>query len=194
LKKKEAPKLDRDLLKDQVFLNIAKELMRMGTCTHLKVGAVLVKDGRIISTGWNGNPKGMPHCDDIGCTVDKTGHCISTLHAELNAVVWAARAGVPIDGSVLYTTDYPCYQCTKIILASGIKRVCYLRDYGTKESVERIIGLFAKAGIVLDQYVKRGTFEGLDSIVSFDWIEVPEGKVVGEVYIRGRQVDSSGRL
>lgn len=114
------------------------------TCLRRSVGAVIVKDNRIIASGYNGVPSDMPHCEDLGgCIREKLNvpsgerHELSRgLHAEQNAIISAARFGTPIDGADLYCSTKPCSICTKMIIASGIKRVFYYEDYNDKLAEE----------------------------------------------------------
>lgn len=116
---------------DEYFLNIAKEVASRSTCPRASVGAVIVKDNRILSTGYNGAPPGEPHCTDVGCDM-VNGHCERTIHAETNAVVQAARFGTPVDGATLYiwsirhNTGKPvesCVKCEQVMKAAGISKV-----------------------------------------------------------------------
>ena len=108
---------------------------RRGTCDRGQAGAIIVKDKRILATGYVGSPVGLPHCDEVGhemhTVVQEDGsqsrHCIRTAHAELNAIANAARFGVAIDGAVLYCKMFPCYVCAKTIINSGIKRVVCIK-------------------------------------------------------------------
>lgn len=93
-------------------------------------GAVLVRGNRLISQGYNGAPSGCPHCDDLGeCEVGPDGGCIRTIHAEANVVAMAARFGISTEGAILYSTSSPCYDCAKLLINSGIKKVVYLEPY-----------------------------------------------------------------
>ena len=104
-------------------MNIAKVVATRSTCDRANVGAVIVKDKRIISTGYNGSPPGMDHCDDVGhLMIDD--HCLRTLHAEENVILQAAVVGgVSTQGATLYTTHSTCYPCLKRAIAVGIKRI-----------------------------------------------------------------------
>ena len=98
------------------------------TCNRLAVGAILVRDQRMIAGGYNGSVSGDKHCIDDGCyMVD--GHCLRTIHAEMNAVLQCAKFGIPTDGAEIYATDFPCLQCTKMLLQAGVKKIYYLRNY-----------------------------------------------------------------
>lgn len=109
---------------DTIFTNVAKEVASLSHCERSKVGAVLVRDGNIISFGYNGTPAGMDNC----CERDNVT-LPHVIHAEVNAILKAARTGNSIDGSTLYLTLSPCIECSKLILQSGIKRVIYLETY-----------------------------------------------------------------
>ena len=114
------------------------------TCLRRSVGAVIVKDNRIVSTGYNGVPAGLPHCDTLGgCIREKMNiasgerHELSRgLHAEQNAIVSAARFGISLEGAELYCSTRPCVICTKMIIASGIKKVYYYEDYNDELAEE----------------------------------------------------------
>lgn len=121
---------------DVYFMRIALLVRERSTCFHRKVGAVIVKENRILATGYNQPPSGFPHCDQIGCIRDelgiKTGEnqevCYG-LHAEQNALMQAARFGIATEGATMYVTHKPCSVCARLIINAGIKRVVYLRDY-----------------------------------------------------------------
>ena len=117
------------------FMNIAKQAATRSTCDRKNVGAVIVRDRTILSTGYNGSIRGMPHCDDVGHTLE-SGHCIATVHAEANAIIHAARNGVRIDGAELYTTASPCWNCFKLIANGGIVKVYYGEFYRDRRSIE----------------------------------------------------------
>lgn len=106
------------------FMQIATDVSTRSTCDRKFVGAVIVRDKMILSTGYNGSIRGLPHCDEIGHEMDN-GHCVRTVHAEANAIVQAARNGVSIEGADIYVTASPCYNCFKLIANSGIKRIFY---------------------------------------------------------------------
>ena len=102
---------------DEYFLEIAKVVSKRSTCDRANVGAVISKNKVILSTGYNGAPRGLPHCDDVGHEI-VDGHCIRTAHAEANAIAQAAKNGTPIEGASIYLTVSPCYDCFKIIVNS----------------------------------------------------------------------------
>lgn len=131
---------------DEYFMKIAIQAATRSTCDRKHVGAVIVKDKTILSTGYNGSIRGLPHCDDIGHMMEN-GHCIATVHAEANSIIQAAKNGTAIDGADIYVTASPCWNCFKLIANSGIKRICYLEFYRD----ERIITTAEQANIVLEQ-------------------------------------------
>ena len=95
---------------------------------------MIVRDRTILSTGYNGSIRGMPHCDDVGHDLDN-GHCVATIHAEANAILQAAKNGVQIDGSEVYTTASPCWNCFKLIANSGIRRIYFGEFYRDEKSL-----------------------------------------------------------
>ncbi len=109
---------------DNYFMQIARDVSTRSTCDRKFVGAVIVRDKMILSTGYNGSIRGLPHCDEVGHEMDN-GHCVRTVHAEANAIVQAARNGVGIEGADIYVTASPCYNCFKLIANSGISRIFY---------------------------------------------------------------------
>lgn len=113
---------------DHYFLDIAKTVSTRATCPRKSVGAVIVKDRAILSTGYNGAVRGMPHCTEVGCMMDN-GHCVAVVHAEANAIIQAAKNGVCIEGATIYTTASPCWPCFKTIVNSGIKRIVFGEFY-----------------------------------------------------------------
>ena len=116
---------------DTTFINIAKEIGTLSYCTRSKVGAVLVKDGNVISFGYNGTPAGMDNgCEENNVTKDEV------IHAEMNAILKAAKSGNAVDGSTLYLSLSPCKNCCKLIVQSGIKRVVYLEEYRDLSPIE----------------------------------------------------------
>ena len=127
--------MDKRVDWDTYFMNIAKEVATRSTCPRKSVGAVIVKDRRILSTGYNGTIRGMPHCTDVGCDIED-GHCVATVHAEANAIIQAARNGVCIDGADIYVTASPCWNCFKLIANSGIKRIYYGEFYRDEKSLK----------------------------------------------------------
>ncbi len=129
--------------KDEYFMEIAQVVSKRSTCLRIHVGAVIVKNGQIISTGYNGAPHGFEHCLDIGCIREKQNIAHGTrhelcraVHAEQNAIIQAAIHGVSIECATLYCTHQPCILCTKMLINGKIKRVVYLNEYPDKSSLE----------------------------------------------------------
>jgi dCMP deaminase len=113
---------------DTYFMEIAKVVSSRATCDRKHVGAVLVRDRIILSTGYNGSIRGMPHCDEAGHMMED-GHCVATIHAEANAILQSARTGASIEGATIYTTASPCWPCFKLIANAGIQRIVYGEFY-----------------------------------------------------------------
>lgn len=139
---------------DQYFMEITNLVSRRSTCLRRQVGAVLVKDRQILATGYNGPPRGLPHCDEVGCLRDLKGipsgerhELCRGLHAEQNAIIQAANHGVAIGGATLYCTTHPCVICTKMIVNAGIQRVVYRDGYADELSRE----MLELAGISVEQ-------------------------------------------
>jgi dCMP deaminase len=134
---------------DDYFMAIARIVATRSTCDRLRAGAVLVKDNRIISTGYNGSPASQPHCDSEAGHLMEEGHCVRTIHAEHNAILQAAIVGgLSTDGATLYTKSSPCIHCAKYIIAAKIKRVVIGKFY----RCEQVIEILRSAGIVVDIY------------------------------------------
>jgi dCMP deaminase len=118
------------------FMNIAREVATRSTCDRKHVGAVIVREKTILSTGYNGSIKGLPHCDEVGCEM-VDGHCVRTTHAEANTIVQAAKNGIQINQSEIYVTASPCYDCFKLIANAGIKIIYYDEFYRDKRIIEK---------------------------------------------------------
>jgi len=121
---------------DQYFLEIARLVSRRSTCLRRSVGAVLVKERRILATGYNGAPSGLKHCYEVGCLREKQevpsgerAELCRGLHAEQNAIIQAAFHGVPIKGSIIYATNLPCSICVKMLINAGIEKIIYREGY-----------------------------------------------------------------
>src|SRR4051794_26103226 len=114
--------MDERISRDVLFIETALLYSRRSTCSRGQVGAVLVRDNRIISAGYNGAPPGQAHCTEVGCWLPdgEYGGCKRAIHAEANALVWAARVGIPVDHSSIYTTHASCEQCSRLLVAAGI--------------------------------------------------------------------------
>lgn len=119
----------------EYFMNIALQAATRATCDRKHVGAVIVRDRTILSTGYNGSIRGMPHCDEVGHLMEG-GHCVATIHAEANAILQAAKNGVGVAGAEIYTTASPCWACFKMIANAGIRRIYYGEFYRDERSLE----------------------------------------------------------
>jgi dCMP deaminase len=126
-------------------MGIALQVARRSTCDRARVGAIIVKDRRILTTGYNGSPAGLPHCDEIGHLI-LAGHCVRTLHAEQNAIIQAALHGVGVAGSTMYVTHQPCLTCAKMIINAGIRRVVFAGHYPDANAVT----FLEEAGVTLE--------------------------------------------
>jgi len=113
---------------DDYFMSIAQVVATRSTCPRKYVGSVLVRNRTILSTGYNGSIRGMPHCSDVGHMMEDN-HCVATIHAEANAIIQAARNGVMIDGADCYVTASPCWSCFKQLANAGIVRICFGEFY-----------------------------------------------------------------
>ncbi|TES87175.1 dCMP deaminase family protein [Candidatus Aerophobetes bacterium] len=121
---------------DDYFMDITHLITSRSTCLRRKVGTLLVKDKRILSTGYNGPPRDLPHCEETGCLRDKLKipsgerqEICRGLHAEQNAIIQAALYGIPVKGSVLYCTHQPCLTCAKMIINVGITKIVFQGTY-----------------------------------------------------------------
>jgi dCMP deaminase len=137
--------------KDEYFMNIALEVSKRSTCTRRQIGAIIVSDsGEIRSTGYNGNPRGLPHCEDMGCIRDQqkipSGTRMETctaVHAEQNALI---QAGPLSRGGTLYSTIVPCPICARMIINAQIRRVVYSGDYSDKQGLEILRSVGVEVG------------------------------------------------
>ncbi|TLT00528.1 deoxycytidylate deaminase [Aliarcobacter cibarius] len=142
------------MFNDKSFINIAKEIAKASKCVSKQVGAVIVKDGRILSTGYNGTPPGYQNCCDYwNGEYTKDHHEWSKtyeIHAEMNAIIWAARKGIAIEDATIYVTLEPCSECSKNLIASGIKRIVYEKSYEHTNS--NVVSKFLKDnGVKIEQ-------------------------------------------
>ncbi|GMU95853.1 MULTISPECIES: cytidine/deoxycytidylate deaminase family protein [Ignavibacterium] len=113
---------------DEYFLKLAMLASERATCPRMHCGCVLVKDRFVLATGYNGSLPGQPHCEDVGCLI-VDNHCVRTNHAEMNALIQAARHGVNTTGATAYITNMSCTTCAKALIAAGIKRVVVFSDF-----------------------------------------------------------------
>jgi len=135
---------DRRLGRDEVLLLSTKIWAERSTCLRRQVGAVIARDFRPISVGYNGAPSGLPHCTPSTC--NEKNRCKNTVHAEINAILQAAKNGTSIEGATLYVSLEPCEACSRAIINSGIKEVYYIEPYGSGEGVE----LLSQAGVKVE--------------------------------------------
>ncbi len=162
---------------DDYFMAVAKIIATRGTCDRLYSGAVLVKDNRIISTGYNGAPPGLPHCHDIGHLMEE-GHCVRTIHGEHNVLLQAAvQGGTSTVGSTLYTKYNPCIHCCKYIVACGVKRIVITKIYRNSKAVDYL----REAGIKVDIYQENPKWR--EEVLKIFNEDIPERVNEGEVKI-----------
>ncbi|MEA3499000.1 MAG: dCMP deaminase family protein [Campylobacterota bacterium] len=142
------------MISDQNFINIAIEIASASKCVSKQVGAVIVKDGRILSTGYNGTPAGYTNCvEHWDGEYTKDHHEWSKtyeIHAEMNAIIWAARKGISIEDATIYVTLEPCSECSKNLIASGIKRIVYKTAYEHTNS-DIVTGFLKENNVAIEQ-------------------------------------------
>jgi len=136
---------------DEYFMKLAMLASERATCPRLHCGCVLVKAKNVIATGYNGSIPGDEHCDDAGCLL-VDDHCVRTVHAEMNALIQAARRGHAVEGASAYITNMPCTTCAKALITAGVKRVVVFSDYHKTMATE----FFAKAGVIIDRIPMPG--------------------------------------
>ncbi|RPF42963.1 deoxycytidylate deaminase [Thermodesulfitimonas autotrophica] len=148
---------------DLYFMTIARVVATRSTCLRRQVGAVLVKDNRILATGYNGAPSGLRHCLDTGCLREEQGiragerhELCRGLHAEQNAILQAAVHGTSIAGATVYTTHHPCVLCAKMLVQAGVKRIVFGGDY-PDELAQRIL---SEAGVKVERFAGEIDFPG----------------------------------
>ena len=137
---------------DEYFMTIARQVSERSTCLRRHCGAVLVKDRRMLATGYNGTPRGLRHCEEVGCLREKMGIASGVnhelcrgIHAEQNAIIQAALHGVAIEGSTIYTTHQPCVLCAKMLINAGVAEIVFGDAYPDTLSEEMI----GEAGIAM---------------------------------------------
>lgn len=121
----------------EYFTQMSQLVATRSTCPRRNVGAVLVRDHRVIASGYNGAPSGQPHCTEVGCLLEH-GHCVRTIHAELNALLQCARYGIATQGVDLFCTDMPCRHCARALVQAGVQRIYYVRPYESPETVQLV--------------------------------------------------------
>ena len=143
---------------DDIFMELAVNLAKRSHCVKRHVGAVLTKDTRIISIGYNGPPAGTHNCDEEwpeeGCTRDRKGSCSLAIHAEQNAIIYAVKNNANVEASTLYVTLSPCLACARIIYSMGIKKVIYLKSYALYKgmAVDEGLSFLEEFGVETEQY------------------------------------------
>lgn len=133
--------------RDQLLIEVAKLMAQRSTCNRAHVGAVIAREGRIISTGYAGTPSGLPHCTPENCNA--SAPCHRTVHAEAGAIAYAARNGIAVEGATIYCTHSPCLECAKILINAGIRKVIYDQAYRKTEGLD----LLREAGIETHLFV-----------------------------------------
>jgi dCMP deaminase len=135
---------------DEYFMELAQVVAKRSTCNRRSVGAVLVREKRILTTGYNGSPPGLQHCTEVGCLM-VDNHCVRAIHAEQNAIIQAALHGIDLRGSTCYVTSAPCVHCSKMLIAAGIVHIIYLENY-----TDDLGGMMARdAGVVLERFERK---------------------------------------
>jgi dCMP deaminase len=157
---------------------IVKIIATRGTCDRLYASSVLVKENRIIATGYNGSAAGLPHCDDVGHLLEE-GHCVRTIHAEHNSLLQAARqGGTSTNGSTMYSKYSPCVHCAKYIIACGVKRVIVGKIYRNPQAVD----MLREAGVTVDIYKENPKWK--DALVAMFSEDIPDRTNEGEVKMK----------
>jgi dCMP deaminase len=145
---------------DDIYMDLAINLAAKSHCVKVKVGAVLAKDTRIISLGYNGPPAGTHNCDEVwpenGCSRDRKGGCSLAIHAEENAILYAAKNNAQVDGSTLYVTLSPCLACARIIFTMGIRKVVYLKSYAEYKgiAIDEGVEFLQNFNVTIEHYQK----------------------------------------
>ncbi len=154
---------------DDIYMELAANLAKKSHCIKRHVGAVLTKDTRIISIGYNGPPAGTHNCDEefpeTGCARDSKGSCSLAIHAEQNAILYAVRNNASVEGSTLYVTLSPCLACARIIYSMGIEKVIYLKSYAEYKglAVDEGVTFLEKFGVRTEKY--QGEVKGLTALI-----------------------------
>ncbi len=135
---------------DEYFVEIARTVATRATCPRASVGCVLVREHRMLTTGYNGAPRGVAHCTEAGCIL-RDGHCVRATHAEANAVVQGALHGVGLQGATAYCTHQPCVGCSKLLISAGVAKIVYVDPYPDPVVAE----LLSEAGVTLVPFAER---------------------------------------
>src|SRR3569832_697397 len=145
---------------DDIFMTLAVNLAKRSHCVKQQVGAVLVKDTRIVSIGYNGPPAGTYNCDEkwpgVGCARDVKGSCFLALHAEQNAILYAVKNHTTVEGATLYVTLAPCLPCARMIFSAGVKKVKYIESYAAYKGIskEKENDFLREFGVLVERYAK----------------------------------------
>ncbi|MFD0998135.1 deoxycytidylate deaminase [Ohtaekwangia kribbensis] len=148
---------------DDIYMELAVNLAKRSHCIKRQVGAVLAKDTRIISIGYNGPPAGTHNCDeewpDVGCPRDSKGGCSLALHAEQNAILYAVKNKTSVEGATLYITLSPCLACSRIIYSMGISKVIYLNSYAEYKGIasDEGVDFLRRFGVEVEKFNKQLT-------------------------------------
>ncbi len=163
---------------DEYFMTIARQVAERSTCLRRACGAVVVKDRRILATGYNGTPRNVPHCEDVGCLREQQGiesgkhhELCRGIHAEQNAIIQAALHGVSMEGSSIYTTHQPCVQCAKMLINAGVSEIVFGEPYPDPLSEE----LIGQAGVKMRRLVLEPDVPGSEATGS----DVPGSEATG---------------
>lgn len=150
---------------DQYFMAQSILISMRSTCNRLSVGATIVRDKRVISGGYNGSVSGEDHCIDIGCYM-QDGHCLRTIHAEENAILQCSKFGSSTEGASIYVTHFPCLQCTKHIIQSGISNIYYLEDYHNHPYAKQLL---EKANVSAEQVeLDQNIFKQIEQFITYE--------------------------
>ena len=147
---------------DEYFMRIAIEVSGRSTCDRKHVGAVIVRERNILSTGYNGSVSGMPHCDDEGHMMEN-GHCIATIHAEANAIIQAAKNGVMINNAAIYTTASPCWNCFKLIVNSSMRKI-YFGEFYREDKIFKVAADLGVELVDLSWTIEKNTTTRSDPV------------------------------
>lgn len=136
--------------RDKMLMEVAHAIAKRGTCSRLQVGAVFSRDGRIVSTGYNGAPAGLPHCNHGEHNLDEVdaNGCLIAEHAERNAIAWAARHGLALEGTEVHVTHMPCLACARTLVNSGVTKITYDEPYRLRDGIM----LLDDAGVEVWEY------------------------------------------
>ena len=137
---------------DEYFLKLAMLASERSTCPRMHCGCVLVKNKNVIATGYNGSIPGDDHCEDVGCLLIDN-HCVRTVHAEMNALIQAAKRGHAVDGAAAYVTNMSCTTCAKALISAGVKRIVVFSDYHDTLATE----FFKKAKVIVEKHAMPST-------------------------------------